>query len=104
MEPQCLAELPADPMHRVQAARRVLEDHGDALTAHLLQRVPWRTDKLMAIGPHRAADARARWQQAECREPGHALARARFAHDAQGLAAGDGEADAVDRARCAPVL
>src|SRR5262249_50329893 len=36
--------------------------------------------------------------EAQDRERGHALAAARLAHDAQGLAGGDGERDAIDGA------
>ena len=43
-------------------------------------------------------DTGARRQEAEGGKPGHALARARFAHDAQRLARRDREIDAVDGA------
>ena len=56
MQLQRLAELAADAMHRVEAARRVLEDHGDALAAHALeQRAPARRP---AAGPPGAPSRR----------------------------------------------
>src|SRR4029453_4395925 len=98
MQLQRLAELPADAMHRVEAARRVLEDHGDALAAHVLEQARRRAAQFLALPPHGAPAAAARRQEAKSREPGHALARARFAHDAQRLARRDREIDAVDGA------
>src|SRR4030095_16225838 len=60
MQLQRLAELAADAMHRVEAARRVLEDHGDAFAAHALEQARRRSDKLLAFQAHRAAGAGAR--------------------------------------------
>jgi hypothetical protein len=99
MQRQRFAKLPADAMHRIEAARRVLEDHGDTLAAHVLEQARRCPDELLALQAHRAADARPRRQKAEGGEPGHALARARLAHDAQRFARCDRKIDAVDRAR-----
>ena len=99
MQLQRLAELPADAMHRIEAARRVLEDHGDALAAHALEQPRRRADQLLAVEAHRAADTGARRQQAERRQPGHALARARFADDARAPRPAHRQIDAIDGAR-----
>ena len=50
------------------------------------------------IEPDLAGSDAARWfQQPDDRHAGERLARARFAHDAQHLAASDGEGDVVHR-------
>ena len=54
--------------------------------------------RLRALEQDLAADARAGAEQAQGGQPGHALARARFAHQPDRLAALDREVDAVQGA------
>src|SRR5262249_53624913 len=98
MEPQRLHELEADREARVEAGRRLLEDHRQILpgeppplTRRELEQILAAESKALRLDLPR-----------ECHEPhggehGDALAGARFADDAQHLAFLDGEADAVDR-------
>ena len=68
MELQRLAELPADAMDRIEAARRVLEDHGDARAAHGFERADRRADQIAAFEQDFAADAGARRRAARGRQ------------------------------------
>ncbi|MPL96994.1 hypothetical protein SDC9_43181 [bioreactor metagenome] len=95
MEPQRLADLLAHPDHRVQRARRVLEDHRDALAAHRFQCLARRAHELARAQPDRARDPCLRRQEAKRREPGYRLAAARLAHQAKRLARRHVEVDAM---------
>ncbi len=89
------AALRASPIWRptastgLRAARRVLEDHGDATAADVFEhgRCARRSSSLPVEPDRAAARARLRRQQPEGGQPGHALARAGFADEAQRLAA-----------------
>ena len=96
--PDRLDELLADPVERVQAGQRVLEDHADALAAHLPHLLGRQVvDALAREADLAARDAARRIDQADHRRAGHRLAGAGLADDAQDLASGDVERDAVDR-------
>ena len=95
-----LDDLVADPVQRVEAGQRILEDHADPLAAdlaHLLRR--------QIVDPHArqidlaAGDAAGRIDQPDHREAGDGFAGAGFADHAQHLALGDVERHAVDRAQ-----
>ena len=77
--------LTADAVHRVQAARRVLEDHGDLPAAHPVQNRHRRTEQLLPVQHDAAGHLRLAGQQAERREPGDRLAAAGFADEADSL-------------------
>ena len=95
MQGQRLAQLLADPMHRIQRRSGILEDHRDALAANARQRIAAQRIDRIAIEPHLTRHARPRAEQAQHGKPGHALAAARFADDAQRLAMPNVEIDAV---------
>jgi hypothetical protein len=90
-----LGELPAEPVERMQAGERVLEHHADALAADLAELRAAHGQQVAPLEPGPAGDVRA-GDQAEQRLGGHALARARLADDAEGLALADGERRAPD--------
>src|SRR6185436_14507653 len=98
MEPQRLAELAADAMHRIEAARRILEDHGDTPAAYPLQLGDRCADEIAAFEPHLAADSGAAAEQTKRRQPGDALAAAGLAHQAERLPAPHLQVDAVEGA------
>ncbi len=74
MELQGLAELLADAIDRVEAARRVLEDHRDPRAADGFEITGRRAHQVAALEQDLAADAGAVAEQAEGGKPGHALA------------------------------
>ena len=80
-----LDHLPPDRQHRVQRGRRVLEDEAGRLAPHPAQRLRPRRRHLHPAQPHRPAHPRRGGQQPARRQRRDALARARFAHDAQDL-------------------
>ena len=95
-----LDQLVADPVQRIEAGERVLEDHADPLApdpAHLFRRQivdPQARQIDLAAG-----DAAGRIDQADHREPGDGFSGAGFADHAQHLALGDVEGNAVDGAQ-----
>ena len=100
-----LDDLVADPHHRVQAGRRLLEDHADPAAAHGAHlRLPAARARRCRSTSHVALrDAAVVGQQAHQRQRGHALAAARFADQREGFAALDGQRQAVDRLQQAGV-
>ena len=95
-----LGDLRADRQHRIEAGHRLLEDHRDAMAAQALHLLLAQRRELLALELDRArGDAAGLGRdQAQDRERRHRLAAARFAHDAQRLAARQVERHAVDRA------
>ena len=93
-----LGHLLLDREHRVEARHRVLEDHRDVAAADLAHVRLVHRHEVDAVEQHRAAlDVPGGLrQQADDREVGDALAAARLAHEAEALAAGELERDAVD--------
>ena len=82
-----LRDLVADAMHRVEAGKGVLEDHGDVLAPDVSHLVGWKGEQIATREKGLAGDtSTVAVQQAHQRQAGHALTGARFAHDAQGLA------------------
>ena len=97
MQRQRLAELPADREHRIERARRVLEDHGDAPAAHPVQRRARGAPTRFAC--RRAARCRRHARLSPASRPSAAshvtdLPRAGFADEAERLAR------AARRGRC----
>ena len=99
VQPQRLGELKADGEARVEAGRRILEDHRHVLADHFpvfpvgkVRQVPSRKAQLPRPHPARIGD------QAHHREHRHALAGTGLADDAQHLAFIKRQAYGVDRA------
>jgi hypothetical protein len=97
--PDLLDDLPPDPVHGVQRAHRILEDHRDLAAANPAEVRGRRGHQLAAIELGAALDPGiGAAGQAHQRQPGDGLPRAGFADDRNDLAAVDGERDSVDRA------
>ena len=98
MQQQHLLDLPTHLSHRVEGGQRILEHHRDLGTAHAAQLVlaeveqvsPAVTDLAAEVGAAAAAEA-------QYRQGGDALARARFAHQGNDLAGAQLEIDPVHR-------
>jgi hypothetical protein len=95
-----LADLPADRVERVERGHRLLEDHRDVVAADALHLAFAELEQVPALEADRTADDAAGrvGDQAQDGKRRHALAAARFAHDAQGLAALQCVGHAVDGA------
>ena len=93
-----LLDLPADRIDRRHGAHRILEDHGDLVAAHMPQRGPGQADEFLALVADRARQDRVRVvDQPHDGEGRQRLAGARFPHNGQDLALGNGEGDVLDR-------
>ena len=100
-----LHQLRLDPVHRVQAGERVLEDHRDVLAADAAQILLGELQEIAPFEQELAADLRPlRVEQAHDREVRDALPRAGLADDAERLPApervgqvGDGVDGALSR-------
>ncbi len=91
-----LDELAAHLVEGVQGGQRVLEDHRDVVAPHAPQLVVGEREQVTAVEADRSGDARVlRAREAHHGEHRDALARARLADDADGLAGLDGKRDAV---------
>ncbi len=103
MQLERLHQLLAYGEHRVQARHGLLKDHGDARTAHFLQRLLLgfqERDFRPAAGAQRDGAVGVHGgirQQAQDGEPGDALAGAGFPHQADRLARADLEGDVAHR-------
>ena len=98
VQPQRLAELPADGQHGIEARHRLLEDHGDVVAAHAAASRVGELQQVDAAEADGARDLAGRLgDQAQDGVGGHRLAAARFTHHRQRLALLDVEGDAVDR-------
>jgi hypothetical protein len=99
VQDQHLVDLPLDRVQRVERGHGLLEDHGDAVAAHLQELAGRGADQLAALEADRAGRMPGHriGQQLQHRERRHRLARARFADQRHGLAAGDLEAHALHR-------
>ena len=84
VQPDHLHDLPADLVERVQAGQRVLEDHPDLRAADLVKLLAGHGQQVFALEQGGAADPGATCETHD-RLGGHALARAGFADDAEGL-------------------
>ena len=89
MGPDRLGDLVSDRPGRIEADRRVLEDHRHFGAAHASQFVFRQPDHAAPIEPDAAGQKRILWQQAHHRIGKRALAAATFADDAEDLAALD---------------
>ncbi|MGX1154842.1 hypothetical protein RKD39_002420 [Streptomyces albogriseolus] len=93
-----LGDLPAHRVVRRERRQRVLEDHRDLVAAELLHLLLGGGDQVAPLEDDLALDGGALGVvQTEDGQVGHGLAGARFAHDAEGLAALDVEGQSVDR-------
>ena len=85
--PNRLDKLISHPKERMERREGVLEDHRDLFAADALQLASVRRDQVDAVVDDLAGDGRAvAVDQTKHRQAAHALARARFADDAEGLA------------------
>jgi hypothetical protein len=99
------ADLVADGEERVQRRHRVLQDHGNSFAADPAHLGVGFGQQVLALEHHAAAgDVRRRRQQPQDAERKRALARAGFAHDAQGLARIQAQRHVVDGAHHARPL
>ena len=97
VRPDHLDDLVADAVDGVQCAHRILEDHGDLLTADVAQLVVLEPVDLSAAVVDRAGDPGVRGLgQTGQRLRGDTLAAAAFADDREHLARGQFKGDAVD--------
>ena len=98
MNLNCLGQLPAHGVERVQRGQRVLKDGADAAAADLAHRFGGQVVDALAGQPDFAAgDPAGRLQQADDGRAGERLASARLAHHAQDLAGCDVERHIVQR-------
>ena len=97
VELQRLAQLPPHPEQGVERCHRLLENHGDARAAHLVQLALGQVEDLPALDRRGTRGATVRGQQAERRHHRLALAGARLADDGDRLAALDADVDALHR-------
>src|SRR5439155_18134740 len=92
-------DLVADPIERMEARGRVLEDHRELVATELLDLVRRHGDQLLSVEPDLAGDFGCLpVDQAHDRLRGDALARAGLAHDCERLPLLQRERDAVDGA------
>ncbi len=97
MHHERLGDLVADGEHRVERRSRLLEDERDSGAADRLHLALGGVHQAAALEPDvSAGDAARRLYEPQDRQRGHRLAAARFADQADGLAAADREADVVD--------
>ena len=93
------ADLPPDREHRVQARRRLLEDHRHPPSADVAHPRLGQGEQLgVAEADAAGGDPAGLGQEAHQRECGHALAAARLADDRERLPPRHVEVDAVERA------
>ena len=99
VQAQRFAELEADGKARIQARRRLLEDHRDVLADELAALAVGQPLQIVAgeLQATRTHAARIR-DKPHHRQHRHALAGSRFADDAEHLALVDREAHTLDRA------
>ena len=95
VQAQGLGDLLADPHVRGERRQRVLEDHGHLRAADAVQRLGLQPQDLLTLKPDRARGPAVLGQQSHDRHEGLALARAAFAHHAQGFAPRHLQADAA---------
>src|SRR5262249_42911797 len=92
-----LGNLVADLEYRVEAALRLLEDHGDAVAADVDHLALAKLEQVLPAKPDLAGHNPARGlNEPHDRQRGDALAAARLADDAQRLTLPQGDIDAVD--------
>src|SRR5262249_4888614 len=99
VDPQLLANLPADGIDRGERRHRILEDHRDLLAADVAQLALRQAQQLAALVDDRAFDHRVGIaDQAPDAQQRDGLAGSGFADDAEDLALAYVERDVVDRA------
>ena len=98
MQAHRLGNLISDPHHGIERGHRLLEDHGDAISANFPHFVFVEIEKVGAFEHNGAADNPARriGHEAHDRKRGHALAASGLADDGQGLAATNIERNVID--------
>src|SRR4051794_9179170 len=97
MGAQRLDDLIADRAHRIERGHRLLEDHGDLVTAHAAHCVFAQRQKIAAVEAHRSVhDMPLRFgKDAQDRQGAHRFAAARLADHRQRFPGCDIEADTV---------
>ena len=95
-----LSDLTPDGEHAIEGGHRILEDHRDPTTPHIPEASLREHGQVRVsqVEPTRCHSGALRSQPHQ-REGGHALAGSRFADDRDGLAALDGQIQAVDGRR-----
>ena len=96
MQPHGLGNLLADAHHRIEAAGRILKDHGNALATDVFQPPRAGIGDVLAVKQYRARDGGAVGKKPEHGQPAYGLAAAAFADDAEGFAASDIEIDTMN--------
>jgi hypothetical protein len=101
---QRLADLRADPVQRIEARHRVLEDHGDARAAHAAHLRFIERQQIGAVEIDAAGQRKARVGavEADDRAGRDRLAAAGLADDAEDLAGREAERHIVHQARRLP--
>ena len=98
MAHQHFDDLVADRIARIERGHRLLEDHREAVAAHVAQFAIRQVEQPDAVERHGAGNFRALFgQQAHHGQRSHALAATGFADEAERRAARDREIDAIDR-------
>ncbi|MCY1296085.1 hypothetical protein D9M70_454550 [compost metagenome] len=92
-----LGDLAADGIERIERGHRLLEDHCDLRTAHLVQRLWRQAHKLLSAVTRGAGDLTVLGEQAHDAHHRLALAGAGLADDRKRFAGTDVEIDALDR-------
>ena len=98
VDAQHLVDLLLDRVQRIERGHRLLEDHRDPVAADVADGFLFQAQQVLPgvlDGPGRMPGERV-GQQAQDRVGGHRFAGAAFAHQRQGFAALDIEADAFD--------
>ena len=96
-EAQHGSDLRPDGEKRIERRLRLLEDDRHRFAADAIELAAFEADQVLTFEQHLAANACARWQQAEPGEHRDALARAALPDDRRGLATPHGEAEIVHR-------
>ena len=96
-----LRDLATHRDHRIQRCHRLLEDHRDLASAHLLHLRLGEVQEVVALEAHRAARdaARGLGEKTHDRERGHRLAAPGLAHHAERLPCFDGVGHSMDGAQ-----
>jgi hypothetical protein len=100
VQDQHLVHLSLDRVQRIERGHRLLEDHRDAIAAHVEKIARRGTDQFAALEADAAVGMIGHrvGQELQDRQRRHRLARARFAHHRQRLSALDLEAHITHRA------
>jgi hypothetical protein len=96
MELKDFADLPLDPMQRIERGHGLLENHSDPSAANLAQTRLRAGQKVLAIEQHFAFDDCRTPEQAKDGKGSDRLPRTRFADKPKGASSFQGERDAIN--------